>query len=29
MTIERRNHGRGHSYLVDGQKLPGVNGGDA
>jgi hypothetical protein len=24
MTIERRNHGRGHSYLVDGQKLPGV-----
>jgi hypothetical protein len=24
MTIERRNHGRGHSYLVDGIKLPGV-----
>jgi hypothetical protein len=24
VTIERRNHGRGHSYIVDGQKLPGV-----
>jgi hypothetical protein len=24
MTITRRNHGRGHSYEVDGRKLPGV-----
>src|SRR5215472_8993983 len=24
MTITRRNHGRGHSYVVDGVKLPGV-----
>ena len=24
MTIARRNHGRGHSYYIDGQKVPGV-----
>jgi hypothetical protein len=24
MTIERRNSGKGHAYLVDGQRLPGV-----
>ena len=24
MTITRRNHGKGHSYLVDGVKMPGV-----
>jgi hypothetical protein len=23
-TIERRNHGRGHSYRINGQKVPGV-----
>jgi hypothetical protein len=23
-TVERRNHGRGHSYRVDGAKIPGV-----
>jgi hypothetical protein len=24
MTIDRRNHGKGHSYKVDGRKMPGV-----
>lgn len=24
MTITRRDHGKGHSYLIDGQKVPGV-----
>ena len=24
MTLARRNHGRGHSYLLDGEKVPGV-----
>jgi hypothetical protein len=24
MTITRRDHGRGHSYLIDGNKVPGV-----
>jgi hypothetical protein len=24
MSIVRRNHGRGHSYLIDGRKIPGV-----
>src|SRR5215467_2406667 len=24
MALERRNHGRGHSYWVDGTKVPGI-----